>query len=515
MLLLAIELGAIVRLLPVLVVEFPLNDGGLFYTIIQDILNADLSLPLYTSYNQANIPIVYPPFAFYLVALLCKFTPITTIDVLHWLPAIISILTIPALYLLARSILKSDRQAGIAALVFALIPRSFIWMIMGGGITRSLGLLFSLLTLYCAHSLFKSKGELRWIVATSIFASLTIVSHLEMGWFAFFSTGILYFFSPKSRKTIYSSFTAAGATLLLTSPWWIFILTRFGLAPIKAAASTGGYSFDFILYPFLNFTEEPFLNIFIVIGMLGIVSTVIDRNYLLLVWLVGIFLLDPRSASTGATIPLSFAVAIALDEFLLPAIQLKAKALKTTAEPLLGEELHNDDDPKSNKKIHRFVSFLFAFFILYGFASALVIPWLENAPLTALTQADQEAMTWINQTTPTDSSFLVLTGDKTWQTDEVSEWFPALTMRVSQGTVQGYEWLPNHKERDERYDELQNCANEDFTCLEEWSDETGWRFTHIYISHIEECCSILRNSLEDSSEYIELYRTSDVVIFKR
>jgi hypothetical protein len=124
-------------------------------------------------------------------------------------------------------------------------------------------------------------------------------------------------------------------------------------------------------------------------------------------------------------------------------------------------------------------------------------------------------MVWIKENTSEESAFLVLTGEKAWQTDEVSEWFPSLTARVSQATVQGYEWFPNHEDRGEWYDELQNCVNDDFTCIEEWSEETEQPFTHIYVSHTDECCFELRNALEDSSDYVELFREKGVIIFER
>jgi hypothetical protein len=64
--LLATLVGTLIRSFFVLNSDFPLNDGGMFYTMIKDLQSAHFHLPAFTSYNQANIPFAYPPLPFYL-----------------------------------------------------------------------------------------------------------------------------------------------------------------------------------------------------------------------------------------------------------------------------------------------------------------------------------------------------------------------------------------------------------------------------------------------------------------
>ncbi len=45
LLLLALLFGTFVRVMPVLQAGFPLNDGGLFYTMTSDLQKADYALP--------------------------------------------------------------------------------------------------------------------------------------------------------------------------------------------------------------------------------------------------------------------------------------------------------------------------------------------------------------------------------------------------------------------------------------------------------------------------------------
>ena len=67
---LAILLGGFVRLAHVIPNDFPLNDGSLFYTMVQDLRAAHYALPDTTSFNQAGIPFAYPPLGLYLAGFL-------------------------------------------------------------------------------------------------------------------------------------------------------------------------------------------------------------------------------------------------------------------------------------------------------------------------------------------------------------------------------------------------------------------------------------------------------------
>src|SRR5215210_4279864 len=144
---LAIALGVAVRAYHVLSQDFPLNDGGLFYAMARDLQAAHYHLPAFTSYNDAKIPFGYSPLGFYLAAALDDLTPLSLMDAFRWLPLVTSCLIVVAFAALARTLLASRAAVAAAVVAFALVPRSFIWMLMGGGLTRSLGFLFALLTL--------------------------------------------------------------------------------------------------------------------------------------------------------------------------------------------------------------------------------------------------------------------------------------------------------------------------------------------------------------------------------
>ncbi|HVB65167.1 MAG TPA: hypothetical protein VNE17_10575, partial [Nitrolancea sp.] len=101
-----------------------------------------------------------------------------------------------------------------------------------------------------------------------------------------------------------------------------------------------------------------------------------------------------------------------------------------------------------------------------------------------LTTQDRIAMTWVGQSTPSTSRFLIITGNPGWATDRAAEWFPALTGRMSVATVQGSEWLPTGQfsQYVTQYNDLQACADQSTACIDNWEKETRKSFDYIYVS---------------------------------
>src|SRR5687768_5017216 len=87
LLLAALVFGTWLRLNPALMAGFPMNDGGMFYTMIQDLRVNHYLLPLHTTYNNLNIPFAYPPLPFYVAGFISDIFRISLLQVLLWLPA--------------------------------------------------------------------------------------------------------------------------------------------------------------------------------------------------------------------------------------------------------------------------------------------------------------------------------------------------------------------------------------------------------------------------------------------
>jgi hypothetical protein len=57
----AIIFGTWFRINPPRTAGFPINDGALFYKMIETIQENNFRLPVYIEYNQLQIPFAYPP----------------------------------------------------------------------------------------------------------------------------------------------------------------------------------------------------------------------------------------------------------------------------------------------------------------------------------------------------------------------------------------------------------------------------------------------------------------------
>ena len=227
---LAVFAGLVVRALPPLIADFPLNDGGLFFTMTRDIQKAGYVLPATSSYNGLDIPFAYPPLAFYLAGGASDVLGIALIDLFRFLPFLLATLTIPVVYLLARELLSSHFQALIATWAFALLPRTFAWLVVGGGLTRSLGLLFGLLTILEGVRYFKTRSRKHGIWM-ALLAALTALSHPEAALFAALSLILVLLAYDRTWRAVRGSLILAGLAAIVASPWWLTVIATHGPAP--------------------------------------------------------------------------------------------------------------------------------------------------------------------------------------------------------------------------------------------------------------------------------------------
>ncbi len=493
---LPLGLSVVVRLLYPLGSTFPLNDGGMFYVMVRDLVANGYRLPAYTSYNSAGIPFAYPPVAFYLAAVLSRAWPL--LDVLRLLPPVLAVLAMPVFYLLAHDILtdvlgehsgQSAAWVGLAA--YALIPSSFQWQIMGGGLTRSLGYLASLTTLWLVWR-FYTRWQWRYLVGGSLGLALAVASHPELGWFTVFSVALIYFArgARRGRPAMLAILGLSASALLITSPWWLWVVSRHGLAPFLAAFSTGEQGHAWAL-PFqaTSFTGEPGLTVWACLGLLGIAAALRDRRYLLPVWVLLIYLLDPRKGMSLGSVPLAMLVGYGWSRLLLP--QLSPRLSRFTLGVLLA----------------------------YATVAALALAVTPLPSWAVLPQGEREAMAWVRDHTPADSRFLVIGSSWLWARDQAGEWFPALAGRASLATVQGREWVPggtDYPQARERFAQLQSCSLAE--CL-----ATVAPHTHVYVSKTpvavdpgvpRDLTLALRRSLAQAPQYSLIFSNASADVYE-
>jgi hypothetical protein len=497
--------GGWVRLFAPSISGFPLNDGGLFYVMIQAVKNNNFRLPEYVQYNGLNIPFAYPPFGFYFGALLSQILHINPVEILRWLPAIIVTAAIPVFYWLAKSILDSSFKAGIATFIFAFIPRSMSWSMMGGGLTRSFGFLFLLLTLASVYTLFRTQNK-KFLFIAILFSALTILSHPEATIHAVSFCILIWAFEGRNKKGIINALLVGLGTIILTSPWWITLIARFGLNPIQAAAQTGFHSAIAILIPIIfTLTDEPMLTVIAVLGVIGFAVSIRQKKYLLPVAYILPFIVEPRSAPVYAMISLAMLAGLTFSDVILPALA---------------------SDPNRLPSRNRLQKIFIIYIAIYLLGNAFYFD--TQFAGTSVSQANRDAFEWVKSNTPLNSRFLVLTGETDVFCDGASEWFPALTGRTSLTTIQGTEWLSGKFASISQTQRMvQACLNGSnaLDCVEENTKAADIPYDYIYIasqSTVKNMCRVtmpisrgdsLILALENTSDHRSVYQTDAVSIF--
>lgn len=499
-----VTFAAVVRAGFVLGSDFPLNDGGLFLQMARDLADAGYRLPATTSYNGDSIPFAYPPLGFYTAAALDRLTPLDLFDVFRWLPLAGGIAIVGAFVLVARALLPTRLHVIVAVVSFSTLPATFQWMIMGGGVTRSLGFVFALLAIERLVR-FYDHPTLRGAALPTALAALALGSHLEMGLVVAYSGGVLFLSRGRSAAGVRGTLAIAGGVLALTAPWWATVLAYHGPDPFVAASQTGSTPLQPLML-ILQFqpTLEPGFQLQAALTALGVLLMVTRRQFMLPLWLVATAVFDARAFPTSVSFVAAMLVSYAVVDVILP--------------------LTRGDSAGASGAPRWVTAAACTFAIVFVTAGALVTtPRL----LTGMTSDERNAMSWVADNTPPDSTFAIVSEDR-WPIDRTSEWFPVLSERESVATVQGQEfvgggsfgtWIDEHLE-------LQRCGRRDATCLDTWVENTGRDFDYVYIPKLAPtfstsrtnemaCCYGLQESLRRDRNYTEVYDGAGAIIFKR
>lgn len=503
---LAILLGSFMRLNPTILAGFSINDGGMFAVMVDDLKANHYLLPVFTTYNHLNIPFAYPPLGFYFGGIAGDLFSMDTTQVMRWVPAFFASLSIPAFYLLALRLLKDKYLASVSTLFFALMPRTFFWFVMGGGLTRSPGQFFMLLTLAMVIRLYEEnrRGD---IFLVGILGGLAVMSHPEAAIHTAVSAMFLWLMLSRKRITFIYSIFVSLVVVVVTAPWWGTVIHYHGIVPLLNAAATGSKTSAIFHLLFFVFTEEPYATFIAVLGVIGIGQRLIRRDYLLPLWTAIPFFVEGRSATGPASVSLAMLAAIGFVEVVLPALQLSVRR-----------------DAEQSGTVSSVERNVFLYVMLYlVFSTDQFGAQLANATLYP---PDRDAMSWVHENTPEDSRFLVLTGTTSVLCDPVLEWFPALTGRKSLYTVQGTEWIEgeNFVSYASSTYAVQGClSGDDSSCLDTTVPRGEYDF--IYLSkllRVDNCAPLafqrtfpyFLENMKKQPQFDVVYETDDVVIYK-
>jgi hypothetical protein len=475
----AFLMGSLVRFLPILRGDFPLGDGGLFYVMSRELLANHFSLPIFTAFNQEQIPFAYPPLGFYLTALVSFAGNIPMLILFQWLPSFLCILTIPAFYFLAREFLDSRFKASLAALAYAMLPVTYEWQVMGGGIERSLGLIFSLAFCFSYFG-FLRRNSWKWGILCTVCMGLLILSHPTWTYQTLIFITLYALLLIRRWKTLIQSALILWGGILIAAPWWATVVLRHGAAPFLSAFQTGGGGSlsDWAPLLSMNFSAEPFLGILIVLALLGCTVCLSQRQYLFPLWVLVPFLVTNRNAGAFTAAPLAMMASIGIADLLFPAFLLLEKrkdALDALHAVPVAEEKWKTIFLQS-RVIKGFVLFLLTYTLINAYHFSQLLEYQKLSP------EDTRALQWVADNTARESRFLIL-GEGNVFSMPLSEWFPAITGRRNIALAQGYEWIdgPQYAVRLARDNALQECLWKTDACLRDWLLAKGEDADYVWI----------------------------------
>lgn len=502
---LAILLGTVARYNFISGTDFPLNDGGLFYQMVEDLLDNKLIIPPYTLYNLDEIPFAYPPLAFYLIAILNILTNLSLFSLLRYIPILISIITILAFYFLAKEIIKDQFLVGVATVFFALVPRAFEWFVMGGGITRALGFLFAILSIQAIWQMYDENKGRAVIFRATLFSGLTVLSHPETALFVVFTAFALILFHGITKDKFLKSILVAIGVLVIISPWIVNVIYIHGLSPFTSAGNTGhGLWFEiknFITLKF-GFENGEFLSVFSGLTIIAVFTRKDKLTWTLFGMLFIGYLLFPRSGPNLLTIWVSLLAAIGLKELLLVSAKESSKSVD------LSRVIAVDAKTK----------IILLFVIIYLFLGAYTYKFIYDKDKLHLTDEIYETFVWIEENTAPDDLFLLYppTEDNHfWWNDYLAEWFPVISDRHSVSTVQGYEWIPEvFEQKIFSYIQLRSCDETGPVCVEIWEKNNNQTIDYIVID-IDDNRPGFINSFDLDEKYSLFYDGNRLIVFNK
>jgi hypothetical protein len=511
-LLVAVMIAAAIRFLPLSASAFPLNDGGLFAHMATDLARNGFLLPTTTTYNGESIPFAYPPLGIYVTALISSVLGISSLDVLHWLPAAISTTSVLAVFVMSTELLHSRWRGLIAAAAFGFMPRSYEWLIVGGGITRALGLVLALLALQQGIKMLRTH---RWrnVVATGRLGGLTVLSHPQAGVFLATSLATLWAFHFHRRRAVAAAVQLGAAGLIgliVTGPWLLAVVVGQGLSPILSAGQTALDPWSGLSQLLgLSFGDTSVFDLVTALGLIGIIVRLARGQWMIPSWLILTMLIDPRAGMTFASVPLSLSAVPIVGELVQRMVPRQGSSATLESETL----------PRLVRS-HRAAATMIILVIFVALRTAARINVDPASPLSGLAPDHIAAFQWARAETSQSATFAIVTG-KAWEADYISEWFPVLTLRTSVATVQGSEWSGTFVDRLAMFRQLQACARETATCIEDWAK--GWKTAPSYLFLAKgrlsgprsptDCCPALRQTLLSSDGYALVYDGPGATIF--
>lgn len=415
--------------------DFPINDGALFQQFVIESAASFPALPAYVPFNGLDIPFAYPPLAFWLAGGLTKLG-FGSLSVVHVVPLVMNIVYVILITLLLYRLGYSSVLIALSLFFFSTNLRSFEWLIMGGGLARGLGALFTILALFALARPRGDKGpgpSLATLALAGAAVAGAVLSHPQWGLLAAaFVLALLGVQAATIKALVVRGFVVGTTASLLVLPWAVHILQVHGPEPFVAAASSSER--NILVETFVNLAKAVAINPFIA---LGAIYFALRREFFWLLVTILSILITPRLAVSAWALPMAIFAA----QGVISSIPIVQKLVRNRA----------------------------AATALVVVAALCVVAFrverdvrLSGQYYKPLKPGLRDAMTWVAKNHP-GRDFAVLSLAP-WYYDASAEWFPQLTGARSVVTVQGREWLPGREY--ERWVALSKAQKESSGCAD-------------------------------------------------
>jgi hypothetical protein len=242
-LVLVFAIGVAFRVYALFAVGFdePFDLGGLFYQMSLEIARNGFAMPVSIPYYYpGGLPFAYPPLAFYIQAALIRlFSPPLFLTV-NLLPALFSVLSVGAFYLLAKEVIPSRWQSLAALFIFAIIPLAVTEQVQAMGLAESLGTGALILYTRALVRAGRRPGARRWLAA-GLMLALCVVSSPGSLYAAvlisllFFAVSIYTGVKLGDWRRVRGCIIIGISGLILSAPYWLTVIANHGFGILTSA----------------------------------------------------------------------------------------------------------------------------------------------------------------------------------------------------------------------------------------------------------------------------------------
>lgn len=406
--------GALLYRLWLLGNDFPINDGALFLRFVDEIASVFPALPASVPYNGQSIPFAYPPLAFWLAAALAN-AGADTIEILRVAPILANIVTVGLFSWLLHRLGYQPWLVAIATFFLVTNQRAWEWLVMGGGLSRSLGALLTMAALIPLARQDGARVSTLALLASAAAVAGAVLSHPHWGIAAATLTLALLATRAGNVRVFVAQALAVGLTaLLLASPWIFHVFSVHGPGPVLAAGTTS-YQQNLVGTMLVNFLKTLVANPFILLGGFVLLTR---RDWFPFAALAIAIFITPRLSPQAWAIP----IAILAGQGVLFAVGYLRRfhIIRRGALPLVALAVLSIVAARAYRDAR-----------------------LASDQFRPLDPDLRAGMAWVAANHP-GRRFVILSSSP-WYFDASAEWFPVLANATSLNTAQGREWLPNRQ----------------------------------------------------------------------